>query len=463
MSVYLMGAGTSADTFTLGGMEILSRADCVIYDSLADERILSFCKPDAEKIFVGKRFDRPSFIQSDINEIIKDCAKKYPVTVRLKGGDPLVFGRGGEEALFLKENGIDYSFVCGVSSSVAAPEAAGIALTHRGLSRSFTVVTASGADGKINGGMFDFVDYSGTLVVLMGLHYLKDISLGFISRGKSPRTPCAVVSNANAKNQRSVKGALEDIYELAKEARLTSPAVIIIGECVGLELSSRPKYKVAITGTRDFAKKLLLPLGNRGIDCAFFETERVESDFSDISDFEWVIFTSGNGVKYFFENVRLQGLDLRKLSGAKFACVGAATAAKLSEYGFYADFIPPKADARSLTEGLKGVPADKILFPCGEETAIKDGVVFRKVYKITADPSLRAEAEEKLNSADGIAFASASAAREILSFFKPNGQKIFCLGRSAMEETEKFGCDCLVADKSTAESLIELIENTFEK
>lgn len=464
MSVYLVGAGTGRDLITVKGLKLLRQADCVIYDSLIDESLLSEIRSSAEKIYVGKRCGKPSAKQEEINDLLVEKGKACRLVVRLKGGDPFVFGRGGEEVLALKRAHIPFEIVAGVSSALSAPESAGIALTHRDVSRSFHVMTASSSDGKLNRDIAALGNVSGTLVFLMGLNRLGEIVETLIRNGRDKETPCAVVSNATRENQRVVRAALCDIEEKAREQNLPSPCVIVAGDAVGYDFSPDVPYRVAVTGTKEFAEKVLFLLGNKGIDCSFFETERAPARFSDLEAYSWIAFASRNGVKYFFENWREEGLDVRSLSRIKIACIGASTAECLYEYGIRADFIPSEADGGTLIKELPASETDKILLCLGEERSSLESLKNaekRVVYRMKVNEEKKASAVEKMKNADYVAFASASAVKEVMKDFSPQGQKFVCIGKATKSALALFGYDGLVCERADAESLVEAAEKDF--
>ena len=242
--VYLVGAGCGgADLITVRGLRLLERCDAVVYDGLLDTALLDAARPQAERIYAGKRRGRHSMAQEEINALLIEKAREGKTVVRLKGGDPFVFGRGGEEALALQAAGVDWEYVPGVTSAVAAPGGAGLPVTHRGLSRSFHVVTAHTADTA--GGLPEELDRlaglageGGTLVFLMGLSRLGKLARRLVEAGLPPETPAAVISGENAPRPMAVRGTLENIAERAREANVEAPAVIVVGGTAGLDLNA---------------------------------------------------------------------------------------------------------------------------------------------------------------------------------------------------------------------------------
>lgn len=259
--VYLIGAGPGdSDLITLRGKRIIEKADCIIYDSLISDEILDFAKKDAEKIYVGKRMGKHSAKQDEINEILIDAAQKYHTVVRLKGGDPFVFGRGGEEVRALIAHGISFELIPGITSAVAVPELAGIPVTDRGVARSFHVFTGHTKDSA-NDLPFDFntlTKLNGTLIFLMGLHNLGVIVNGLISGGMSEATPCAVISDGACAFTKTVRGTLSDIEEKVKKYQISSPAIIVIGETAGYVFLSNISYYSEVTTAKSNIESSLL-------------------------------------------------------------------------------------------------------------------------------------------------------------------------------------------------------------
>lgn len=359
--VIIAGAGCGDyDLITMRGYEALKSCDVVIYDSLIDSRSLDFCKDGAEKICVGKRAGRHSSTQEEINTLLVEKAAEGGVVLRLKGGDPFVFGRGGEEITALKAAGIPYSLIPGVTSSVAVPELAGIPVSHRGLSRSFHVITGHTANDLLPEHFESYAKCGGTLIFLMGLRNLPEIAGRLIENGMGENTPAAVISKGATPEQRAVKGCLGDIAEKVKREDLSAPAVIIVGETAGLDLSPTylpPLYgvSVAVTATKGLSRRLIKSLNALGAyahRCGGFELrelhdEVTEKAFSRLSKgfYSHVALTSPNGAEIFLKRLRESRIDIRKLRGVKIAVIGKGTGAKLEKAGLYADIMPENSTA----------------------------------------------------------------------------------------------------------------------
>lgn len=314
--VYLVGAGPGdPGLMTLKGRELLSLCDVVVYDHLASERFLDWVPENCRKIYVGKQAGHHSMKQEEINGILVELALSGRTVVRLKGGDPFVFGRGGEEVLALEKHGIPYETVPGVTSAVAVPESAGIPVTHRAVSRSFHVIT-----GHTQAGTEclppDFGVYGtlpGTLVFLMGLGQLPKIVQQLIDSGKSPDTPAAVIENGTLPGERVIRAPLAQISSRVREAGLGTPAVIVVGDTAAYEMKYRTEgplagKRVGITGTEQFAGKLAAALSEQGAQVSWLINMKVEDHideapmqtaYRNLSDYTWLVFTSANGVRLF--------------------------------------------------------------------------------------------------------------------------------------------------------------------
>lgn len=371
--VFLLGAGCGpADLVTLRGLRVLASADAVVYDALMDPDLLQMARPDAEKIPAGKRSGHHSMPQEEINALLINLARRGKIVCRLKGGDPFVFGRGGEEAEALSEAGIPFEEIPGVTSAVAVPAAAGIPVTHRGVSRSFHVITAhtAGTPDGLPENLEKLAGLDGTLVFLMGLKNLPRIAERLQNAGMPPETPAAVCG------AQTVRGSLADIAARAKE--VAPPAVIVIGGSAGMELhqgSGRLSgVTVGLTGTAEFrarTRQAFAAEGARTVDvqrsgitpcCTPEQLTRIIEEMPD-----WIVFTSPNGVQTFFSLLRRTQTDLRRFAGARFAVVGPRTAEVLAEHGFCADLIPETHDTASLGKALTRTCRGTVLLASARE------------------------------------------------------------------------------------------------
>jgi len=319
--VYLIGAGPGdPGLITVKGREYLSKADIIVYDYLANECLLSSAKKDAKIIYVGKKSGCHTMPQRDINNLLVTSSKKGLTVARLKGGDPFIFGRGGEEAIELSKKGVTFEIVPGVTSAVAAPAYAGIPLTHRNFASTVCFITGhedpTKEESRINWNAL--AQSSGTLIFLMGIANLYKIVKKLKVLGKSPHTPAAVVANGTMLNQRTVTGSIADIAQKVKNANLEAPGIIVIGDVVNLSehlnwFESRPLFgkKIVITRPENQAIGFISTLSKLGADCLLFPTiailppanwKELDNAIINLSRYDWILFTSVNGVKYFFKD-----------------------------------------------------------------------------------------------------------------------------------------------------------------
>lgn len=387
--VYLTGAGPGdCGLLTLKGRDVLSRADVVIYDYLADERLLDFARPDAEKIYVGKKAADHTLSQTGIIDLILEKAREGKIVVRLKGGDPFVFGRGGEESRALHDAGIPFEIIPGVTSAIGAAAYAGIPVTDRTAASSFAVVTGHEDPTKKESSirwdkLATAVD---TLIFLMGVHNLPLITKELMTHGRSADTPAALVRWGTKPVQETLVATVGDIAQKAAEQSFKAPAVFIVGDVVSLRPSmqwfdTKPLFglRIAVTRTHAQAPALTRQLEALGASCIEVPTIRIEPPSDDyaaldaaidqLGDYDWLIFTSTNGVDAFFRRLSRKGLDSRALGRAKLAAIGSATADELLTYGLRADVVPSAYCAEGLFEALAPYLSvgEKILIPRAKE------------------------------------------------------------------------------------------------
>ncbi len=363
--VSLIGAGCgSREWITLEGLTLLRTCDAVVYDDLIDPELLKEAPSDAEKIYVGKRSHKSSAKQEDIQSLLVKLARQKKQVVRLKGGDPFVFGRGGEEIQFLNQNHIPWRVVPGISSALAIPAEAGIPVTHRGVSRSIHIMTAHTREDVLRRDMEQFAGLEGTLIFLMGLESLAAIVSILREKGRDKDTPAAIVSGGNTANPYKIIGSLDTILEKAQKENVTTPAVIVIGDVVALDFYNGVKLplseiRVGLTGTDDFQQKLhrrLQPLGAEPVSLMQGKCEEtaVPIPWEEItaSERKWIVFTSVQGIRVFFERCRREKMDHRRLASCKFAVIGAATRRELEAYGIIADLCPREYTSSALADEL---------------------------------------------------------------------------------------------------------------
>src|SRR5829696_8644131 len=384
--IYLIGSGPGdPGLFTLKGVECLKQADAVVYDRLAPKELLAYARPDAELIYVGKRPGEPSMPQEEINALLVELGGAEKTVVRLKGGDPYVFGRGGEEALALAEAGLPFEVVPGVTSGIAAPAYAGIPVTHRGVSTSVAFITGheDPAKGESDVDWARLASGAETLVLYMGVGRLESICVELIAAGRDPETPVACVRWGTLPEQRTVTGTLENIAEKVAEANLKPPAITVIGDVVGLReegidwFERKPLFgrRVVVTRARAQAGELSRRLEALGAKVLEFPTieirppedfEPLDEAIRNLGSFDWVVFTSVNGVESFVKRLRHHGLDLRTVPRqARVAAIGPATAERVEEAGLRVDVTPEEYKAEALIEALAGkaLEGKRVLIP----------------------------------------------------------------------------------------------------
>lgn len=368
--VWLVGAGPGdPDLITCRGRTVLERAEVVLYDALSHPELLEYA-PGAELINVGKRYGERSPAQETITRELIAHAQKGKRVVRLKGGDPMLFARGSEEALALEEAGIPFEVVPGIASPVAAAEFSGIPLTHRDLSSSVTFITGSDQAGRewTKEAWTRLATATGTICVLMGMRRIREITSALIEGGRDPNTPAAVVRWAARPEQQTLTGPLHGIADLVESKGLRSPAIIIVGEVVGLRerlawYDTKPLFsqRILVTRPRAQAAETVSKIRARSAFALVAPAIRIApppdpSAFEDAvrraKSFDWVVFTSQNGVDSFFHTAQELGLDARLFGSARIATIGPKTASALTRYGLRSDLVAPEYIAESLTEEL---------------------------------------------------------------------------------------------------------------
>lgn len=371
--VYLVGAGPGdIGLLTVKGLRCLQRADAVIYDFHLNAQILNCINREAEFIYAGKRGGHHSMTQDEINAVIVQKAKEGHTVCRLKGGDPFVFGRGGEEAEELYKAGIEFEVVPGVSSSVAAPAYAGIPLTHRKYSSSFAVIPGY-EDTTKEGSSIDWSKLAtgvGTLVFLMAVKNIAELTEKLIKHGRPADTPVAVIRWGTRADQRTITSTLKDIANMVREKDIQPPAVMVVGEVVRLRESlswfeKKPMFGVRVLLTREESGgfEMLEELGAEVIEFPTIKImppeswEALDNAIKGIIDNtavpDWLIFTSANGVRYFFERFAALGHDIRDLKGIRLCAIGTKTASKITSMGLKVDLVPDEFRAEGLIEAFK--------------------------------------------------------------------------------------------------------------
>ena len=444
--VILVGAGPGdPGLITLRGVRALGQADLVLYDRLANPSLLAHAAPGADTRYVGKESDAPGERQAAVNRLLVSEAKQGKTVVRLKGGDPFVFGRGGEELEALAEAGVPFEVVPGVTSAVAAPAYAGIPVTHRGLAAAFTVVSGS-EDPDKPGPPLDWAALArtpGTLVLLMGARRLDEIAAALIRHGRAADTPAAVIQWGTLPAQRTVSGALADIAQRAADAGIGAPAVAVIGEAARLGERLRwfdraPLFGLRVLVTRprqqmSALSRLLTEYGAEPVEAPAIEIAPLEdaaeldAALAALGSFDWVVFTSVNGVAAVFERLAALGRDARAFGGAQVAAVGSATAETLAERGIAADYVPRTFTTAAIADGFSGLDlrGKRALLPRADiaPTALAERLqaVGAEVASVAAYRTLKpADADAQTREALGsgtigaAAFTSSSTVRNLM-------------------------------------------------
>jgi uroporphyrinogen III methyltransferase/synthase len=499
--VYLVGAGPGdPGLITQKGLECLAQADVIVYDRLLDERLLDAASPKAEKIYVGKTTSEHTREQVEINQILVAKAKEGKTVVRLKGGDPFVFGRGGEEAGVLADNHIPFEIVPGVSSAIAVPAYAGIPVTQRGLASSFAVITGHEAPSKGSSSinwekLATAVD---TLVFLMGRQNLPKIVAKLLEYGRSSDTPIAVIADGTHPQQQTVVGTLKDIAQRVKEHRLGPPAVIVVGEVVRLRdklrwFDNRPLWgkRILVTRARHQASALSRLLAERGaqpVELPVINIQRLpnygelDQAIRNLAQYQWLIFTSANGVDAFFARLHSLKLDSRAFHGLKVGTIGPATTKALEQKGITPDYCPAVYTSEGLIAGLRSgnIQGQRFLLP---RAAIADKKLTRglaqlgaeghevAVYKTAPITNAASRARKLLSSGeiDVITFTSSSTVSNLAAALKKekvalDNIKIACIGPKTTDTATRAGLKVdIVAREHTIPGLVAAIEEYFGK
>lgn len=501
--VYLVGAGPGdPGLMTVKGLEVLKEADCVIYDFLANSRLLEYAKKGAETIYVGKKGSQKTLEQEDITSLIIKKAKKGKTVVRLKGGDPFIFGRGGEEAEGLVNAGIEYEVIPGVTSAVAVPAYAGIPLTHRDLASSVTFITGQENPLKERPAIaWDRLSVGrGTLVFLMGWKNLPLITKRLLENGWDPATPIALIRWGTMTKQVCLSGRLDNILRLAGEKELKPPVIIVVGDVVGLRdklnwFETKPLFGKRVVVTRaleqagDFTK-LLERHGAEPITLPTIKTAPppswgpLDSAIKRLPSYDWAIFTSVNGVKYFFERLKKLDKDLRELKGVKICAIGPMTEKAVRAFNIKVDLTPKKYRAEAIIDALgkRRIKGKRFLLPRAMKAReILPEDIKRLGGKIDVVPSyktvrptkeagdLKARLREK--GVDIITFTSSSTVTNFMSMFKKKeaeellkGVKIACIGPITADTARGYGLSVDIMPKDyTIAALTEAMADYYRK
>lgn len=498
--VYLIGAGPGdAGLITQKAIECLKSADVVIYDRLVNQELLAYANKSARLIYAGKQPGRHAMVQQDINHLLVDEAMAGHTIARLKGGDPFVFGRGGEEAMALRQNGLPYEVVPGITSAIAVPAYAGIPVTYRGLASSVHIITGheGAAKGKSDIDWNVLAKLDGTLIFLMGMERLSDICSQLILYGKAEQTPAAVIERGTTARQRTIVGTLADISQRAAQEEIRSPSVIVIGDVVSLRqqlmwYEHLPLCGKVIMVTRADGQRedLARGLERLGAQVEHFPVISIKppDDYGPldeaiefISQYKWLIFTSANGVESFFDRLLYHGMDSRYIAGIKVGAIGSGTYATLKQHGVIADYVPESFSTDDLARGLKKqiTSGMRILLPCSDiagrnikQTLECAGAVVDMVTAYRTVPN--AQQSQRLidllgdHYIDAITFTSSSTVHNFVNILGMgnisllDGVKLASIGPVTSAVLQQYGLKVDVqADVYTMDGLIEALKEDY--
>ena len=496
--VYIVGAGPGdKKLITVRGLECLQKADVVIYDLLLNEELLDYCSQDAQ---IMKAPDPRTHVnrQSELNQLLIEHAKAGKRVVRLKGGDPFIFGRGGEEAMALVNEGISFEVIPGVTSGIAASAYAGIPVTHRDYASSVAFVTGHSAalnpESRINwDSLATAVD---TLVIYMGVGHLSQIVDRLIENGRERKTPISLVRVGTTPHQVVVQGTLSDIVEKTEEKGLKSPAIIIIGEVNSLReylqwFDNKPLFgkRILVTRARSQLSEFADILEDYGADVIQFPTIKIDPIDLDIKSlpipeqYHWVIFTSVNAVEIYYERLRDKGLDSRAFSHSKICAVGTKTVESLERIGINPDFTPSQSSGRGIALEIYDIRDKKVLLPRAkiateelpetlkERGAIVDNLLLYDTVKVLSKDSQLIENDLVEGSIDMVTFTSSSTVRNFVEVFAKiqtagllKNTMVGVIGPTTAETAKNYGVKVdVVADKATIQSLADAILKEYRK
>jgi uroporphyrinogen III methyltransferase / synthase len=498
--VYIIGAGPGdPGLLTLRGAECIREAEVIIFDHLVSPEILLHAGEKARRIYAGKQGGDHTLSQEEINRRLVEEAGQGNVVARLKGGDPFIFGRGGEEAEVLREAGIPFEIIPGVTSAVAVPAYAGIPLTHRDHTSTVAFITGHEDPTKEKSDIdWEALAGIGTLVCLMGVKNLPAIAENLIRCGKPAETPAALIRRGTTPDQETLTGTLGDIAQKAGESRFTPPAILVVGGVVGLRetmnwFETKPLFGRGIVVTRPEAQaeglaELLQARGARVIPFPVIRIAepkswaRLDQALDELDTFSWVVFTSANGVSSFFRRLRERGRDIRDLKGIRIATIGPATAAAVGALGIRVDLIPEEFISEGIVRAFVGedLRGCRVLLPRAEEArdVIPEGLVKMgaKVDVVTAYRTVRSnrEASEILplldrGKVDVITFTSPSTVTHFLGimgpdFRLPSRVRIACIGPVTADAARKAGLTVdILQERYTIPELVAAIAAHFEK
>lgn len=491
--VYIIGAGSGNEKLiTLRALECIKNADVIVYDRLINTNFLSYARKTSEKIDAGKKAGNHTIPQQDINKLLASKAKEGKRVVRLKGGDPFVFGRGGEEAIHLFNEGIKFEIVPGISAVNAVTAYAGIPITHRNISSSFHVITGHENPSKQD----EAIDYSviaklsGTLIFFMGLGNLESICENLMKYGKKKETPIAVISHGTGENQKTVCGTLENIKNFKSE--MESPALIVVGEVVSLrkylnwfEDNINSNKKVLVTRSKEQSEKIcskIKSIGAHPINFPMIEIkdniDSVEYIYEDIEQYDWIVFTSENAVNIFIKGLMKYKGDVRAIGKAKIAVIGSSTEKTLKNYYLKAEITPKEFESEKLSQELKNKvkSGEKVLLPTSniahnsisntlEQIGAKLKIVY--IYNVVTPNYKVGELTSVLRDVDVITFTSPSCVKGFMETLKMDNdslgildnKEIICIGPITGNALKAFNINSYKCAKThTVDGIVDLLK-----
>ncbi|MEW6455150.1 MAG: uroporphyrinogen-III C-methyltransferase [Acidobacteriota bacterium] len=496
--VYLIGAGPGdPELISVKGLRFLKKADVVIYDNLINKKLLKEVKENAELIYVGKSSGEHTLPQESINKLMEEKSKEKEIVVRLKGGDPFVFGRGGEEALYLAEKGIPFEVVPGITAAVAVPAYAGIPVSHRVFNTTIGLITGH-EDSSKKGSRLNWEKISSayeTLIFYMGMKNIEKIVQNLLRYGKSPETPVAIIRLGTLPSQKTIMGNLKNIVKLAKKNNFEPPAIIVIGEIVKLReklnwYESKLLFgkKIIITRSREQTSKLAELLEDLGAETIEIPTIKIlpprnlkplDNAMKRIKTFNWIVFTSINSFKFFIERFLKIKKDLRELYGIKIAAIGTATKEFIESFNLKVDFYPSEFTSEIFLKEFKKkekIIGKKILLPRAdiardliENELKKEGAEVESIvaYRTERELNIPEEVREYINKEkiDFITFTSSSTVKNFFSLkLKIDGAKIASIGPVTSHTLKELGYTPDVEAKiHIIPGLVESILNYYKK
>lgn len=499
--VILVGAGPGDEgLLTLKGKTWIERADVIVYDYLANINLTRFAKPQTELIYAGKQAGKATMKQGAINAILIEKAQEGKTVVRLKGGDPFIFGRGGEEAQAIKNAGMPFMVVPGISSPIGVSAYAGIPLTHRDCSSSISIITGSNEKGKedLHIDWEKIASRSGTLVFLMGARKLPRIVEKLLEFGKSPDTPIAIIQWGTTPKQKSWVGTLGTIVDIAMKENISPPALTIVGEVAALKseidwFETLPLFgkTIVITRAREQSESFIQLLMEKGAEPYSFPVIQtvppedwgpLDKALADLNKYNGLIFTSVNGVKFFLQRLKQKEKDIRELKGVRIFAIGPKTAQAVQDLGIRVDVVPENFVAESLLESLgkEDVKGKRYLLPRAQVAreilphTLRDlgaeidvAPAYQTILPVTLKDDLQSKLQE--GNIDAITFTSSSTVKNFMEIvgddLKPllNKITIACIGPVTAKTAESLGLQVdIIPEEYTIESLTQTIENYFK-